>query len=336
MIQGLALAFAIVVTLGGCASSSESPPHMRGVEAAERSTGPRAANRPEQPKRPAALLNGIGIPWTDLHPALAEIAGAVALEELILGRLIEEEVARRGLTITTDLINAEREHFAQMVVRAAGAQPDEAARLVSEVRRARRLGDWRYDALLRRNAGLRLCVKDAVDITPTMIQQRFDIKYGPRIIARVITVTTEIEATRIVSELRAAPEPQREILFIDLAMRHSTDESRPRGGLLEPISPADPTYENAVRSTLARLSPGQISGVVALDQGYAVFFVRESLPAENVLLVDVQAEIESELRRRQERILMDELARQLLAGARVSPLDRAIQWSWRLPGEGGG
>lgn len=314
----------------GCGSSSGGQPEFRGLERAEREAQP-GRRPPERAARPAALLNGAGVSWEMLRPAMAEASGAVALEEVALGILIEDELRRRGLTVTPEMIEREREVFRVMV----GGGDDEAVRLEAEVRRVRRLGEWRFQSMLARNAGLRLCVKDSVTITPEMIEQRHAIRHGPKVIARVITTPTEIEASRIVTDLRAAGE-RIEIVFVDLAMAHSTDESRSRGGLLEPISPADPTYETSVRLALARLAPGQISGVVALDQGFAVFYAREVVAPDGVTIEAVRGEIEAELRARQERVLMDDLARRLITGATIAPLDRSLQWSWRVPEVEGG
>ena len=328
-ILGFVLVFCLFA-LVGCGSSTEGQPEFRGIERAEREARP-TRGATEREARPAALINGAGISWDTLHPALAETSGAVALEEVALGMLVDEELRRRGLTLTPELIERERALFRDML----GGDEDEAVRLEAEVRRVRRLGEWRYQAMLERNAGLRLCVKDLVTITPEMIEQRHAIRHGPKVIARVITTPTEIEASRIASQLRAAGE-RLEIEFVDLAMAHSTDESRSRGGLLEPISPADPTYETAVRLALGRIHVGQISGVVALDQGFAVFYAREAIASDGVEITAVRDRIEAELRARQERVLMDDLARRLIAGATISPLDRSLQWSWRLPTGVGG
>lgn len=325
------VAGAVLASVTGC-GSQPSQPHTRGLEAAERSVAKQSVQRTGQIEtRPAALLNGSPIHWTDLHPALAELSGAVALEEVALDRLVTHELQRRGLTLTRDVILEERRILVQSVSQSAQTSPEEADRLIDEIRRARRLGEWRFEAMLRRNAGLRLCVRSQVDVTPEMIEQRYLTRFGPKVIARVIAVPTEAQAARLLADLSSRGEAV-EARFIDLAIIHSTDESRARGGLLEPIALADPAYENIVRSTLGRLSPGALSGVVALEQGFAIFHLREAIPASEVVREEVRADIEIELRRRQERLLMDDLARELLREAAVAPLDRALLQSWQTTG----
>jgi hypothetical protein len=84
-----------------------------------------------------------------------------------------------------------------------------------------------------------------------------------------------------------------------------------------------------VRQTLAEMAPGDLSPVVALERGYGLFLVEGVDPASGPGLEEARDEIARELRRRQERLLMDELARSLIDSARVTVFDPSLDWSWR-------
>lgn len=122
--------------------------------------------------------------------------------------------------------------------------------------------------------------------------------------------------------------------FIDLAIQRSTDPSGDRGGLLDPISPADPTYPPALREAISRMTPGEVAGPMAIDGGadapggFALLLLEERLPPEPVSLDEVRDAIHRELQLRQERILMGELAERLLDSAEIRPLDPGLKWSW--------
>src|SRR4029450_9918926 len=58
--------------------------------------------------RPAALVNGQAVSVGDLGPILNELAGAEALQEIILDRRIEEAMVTAGLTLQPDDVAAER------------------------------------------------------------------------------------------------------------------------------------------------------------------------------------------------------------------------------------
>ena len=103
-----------------------------------------------------------------------------------------------------------------------------------------------------------------------------------------------------------------------------------QGGLLPPISPADPAVPKVIRDTLVDLDKkGQkLSDVVALDTGYALLLLerKESPPA--VEFDTVQEQLAQQVRESTQRVLMRQLARDLVAEAKVVVLDPALKASW--------
>lgn len=310
----------------------------RGLDATDRfieqQAGPPAQTDPDAPApaaRPVALVDGRPITFDALRPWLVEASGGVVLEEAVLDALLEREAERRSITISRAQIDAERDRLTSTFT-ASGMAADatEAGRLLARLRASRGLGDARFAALLRRNATLRALVAEQVTVTPGALDQAYAMRYGERSRARLITVASANEAADIARQARAGAD------FATLAAQRSTDSSAERGGLLEPISPLDPAYPAAVRSTLRAMKPGEISDPVALENGFGVLQLVEQIPAVSPApsRVDAEKELEAAVRLEQERLLMNQLARRLLDGARVTVTDRALDRAWRTRTQG--
>jgi len=278
-------------------------------------------------------VNGRDVAWLDLRPALVEAAGAAALEEAALDIALRDALADRGVRFADLDVAAERAILVEQLAQAApgsGAAHPEAAldrgeRLLRELRATRGLGEHRFEGLLRRNAGLRRLVRDEVVINERVIRQAYDLRYGARIPARIIVVETIGDAARAIERLDAG-EP-----FPEVAARLSTDESASRGGLLEPVNPADPSYPQALRDALRNLAPGERSRPVALDAGFAILLRETSdlAPQDAPTLDAARPTLEREARLRQERLLMGERARELLSRSRITVFDDDLNRAWR-------
>lgn len=291
--------------------------------------------------RPAAVLDSRAIGWPEVAPLLAEAAGAQVLEEVLLSRVLDEELRARGLTVGADRIEAERSLLVQMLAETSRTPMAEAERLLAGVRATRGLGERRFADLLKRNAQLRALVNaDAgpggVSVSAEDVDQAIDIKHGARARVRMILVRTEEQAAQAIARLDAgAP-------FAEVAAEVSADSSRLRGGLLDPLSTADPAYPVAFRRAIEQTPTGQHSRSVMVPwdnaPGYVVLRVEERIPAQDVDRAAVASIVEQEVRIVRERALMERLARDLINGAaaRLSVLDAALEWSWRnrrgLPG----
>jgi hypothetical protein len=255
--------------------------------------------------RPPVAVGGELIPWSDLQPLMAEAAGGLVIEEVALGRALRREMGRKGLTLTTEEVQAERGLLAGSLTRGAGAKPEDVDRLVASVRRARGLGDTGFALRGARNAMLRRLVRDDVVVTDEIIDQNFAIMYGPKVKVRVIVTPTQSEARdafvsiqgKAPDDARPAagadvgppqpPDPGLPARFGEVAARVSTDESASRGGMIEPFSPDDPAYPAAVRSAAAATAAGRLSDVFALGNGYGLLLVDEKMSGADVRLGDV-------------------------------------------------
>jgi hypothetical protein len=268
--------------------------------------------------RPAALVEGRVVDWGELRPYLSEAAGADVLGDVILDRMLAAALDDAGITLTTNDLDAERALFYATF----SEDPDVAARLAREVRARQGLGPRRLDTLLRRNAALRALVRKDVIVTDEAVRRMFEIVHGPQRQGRLMILPTLAEAQTAIDRVNAGE------LFSDVAVDVSSDASAARGGLLEPISRADPRYPQVLREALWGLVPGEVSRPVFLGETYAVLTLIRSFDAGDVELADVRSEMVAQVRTSQERLLMDDLARQLIAEVNITVIDDGIKWSW--------
>ena len=268
--------------------------------------------------RPAALVQGKVVEWGELRPLLNEAAGATILREVILDRMLAAELIQAGITITTDDVDRERKLFYETL----SPDPNVAVRLARELRARQGLGEHRLDRLLRRNAGLRALVEDRVQVTDEAVLRTYQVFYGQKRQARLIVSPTLSDAQAAIDRVNAGE------LFTDVAVEVSTDTSAARGGLLDAISHADPTYPQVMRDALWALEPGEISPPVLLGERYALLMLVREIDGADVTLDSVRGDLQFQVRLKQERIIMDHLARRLLSEANVTIIDDTLKESW--------
>lgn len=308
--------------LAGCSGAGPRPPEerlaasdVRGLDEAARYL--RRTPAPEG-ERPALMVDAESIAFESLRDALSEAAGAAVVEEAVLDARLRAEAARAGVTLTKDMIEAERARF-EASLAAGGVDADNAGAALERVRRQRGLGPARYAALLGRNALLRAMVQPEVSISGASIEQARALRYGEKRRVRVITTATAGEAAAARSRL------ERGEAFASVAAEVSTDTSAARGGLIGNVSAADPAYPVALRRAIESGGVGTVAGPVSVDGGFALVLVEGVSPAETPG-ADADALLERDARERQERLLMDALARRLASRPGVRVLDPALSW----------
>lgn len=305
----------VAATLLGCqstpASDADPAPHASSD-----------APAPDETQKTVAYIDGKPATRSALYTLLAEAHGGEALTELILDRAVPRRLEAEGLSLTQADLDAERERL----MAGLAEDRDQAARLFSEMRDRLGLGQARYDAMVRRNAGLRKLVADGVTVTEPAIRQAYERRYGKRYRARLITADNAATLSRL---RRRALEGAS---FTDLAISHSTDASAAQGGLLSPISPADASYPKAVREALPKLSTdseaARLSPVIALAEGYALLRLEAVTRPEAPPYAEVRDALRAEVRRDLERLRMQQLTRAILEDADVVVLDPALAEAW--------
>jgi hypothetical protein len=279
----------------------------------------------------AAMINDSPVSKEELAGLLDEAAGAMVLREIALDRAVEEACRGRGIEVKEADVEAERTRLLDLIERDAKAAPADAGSLLERLRRSRGLGEERFARLLRRNAGLRKLIEPTVEVSAADIEQALRIRYGQKFRIRVIVTANESDAVRFKAELEKETS-HLDIAFARRAVVSSTDASSARGGLLDPISPADQTYPESIRLLLTRLEPGVISPVVAVEQGFAIVLL-DSMIAGEAPAEGAEKDAETQVRLRKQRLAMEEAARRLLAGMKVVPLSPGLTWSWQASAE---
>ncbi|MBX3387343.1 MAG: peptidylprolyl isomerase [Phycisphaeraceae bacterium] len=279
------------------------------------------------------------------HAMLAEAAGAVVLEEMVLDHELGQALREAGLSVSRGMIEQERRQMAEALSGVTGVPRSEMDGVIERVRASRGLGPVRFERLLERNAGLRALARSTdgrliSEVTGEQLEQAYAIRYGERVRARLILVRTEADAARALQRVRpavatVAPEP-----FADVAMDVSIDPTASRGGLLDPVSPQDPSYPVSFRRAIAELDIGQVSTPFTVSwpggagrapqQGLAIVQVVERIgSAGSPGLSGVRADLEREIRLVRERAAMDRIARELTTQGlrRTTVFDDALEWS---------
>lgn len=273
---------------------------------------------------PSAYLNGKAVTQAELYRVLAPSYGGEALAEILLDRAVKQRLQQERITLRQTDLDAEK----QRLLASLDADPDQAARLLREMRTQRGLDEKRFESMLRRNAGLRTMIRDQVTINEAAVSQAYTLRYGKRYRVRLI----------VTGSLDALTRARRQVLngasFTDLAIDLSTDISASQGGLLSPISPADPTYPKAIRDALPKLTTDtpakRLSPAIALDQGYALLWLEDIQTPGNAPTLDAaRAELEAAVRSDLERVRMRQLARTLIEQTDVVVLDPLLDKAWK-------
>lgn len=330
--MGSPVAILVSGILFACTPAADSPTRGNGIQQASLaidnppSPPPLPVDGSAQPQiistvvdaRPAAMVNGRVVRWGELRPLLNEAAGAMVLQEIVLDRIAAETLVRQGLQITDEEVDAERRLFLETL----DPDPDLAVRLANQVRARQGLGPQRFQRLMRRNAMLRAVVRGDVRLNEATIQRMYQMIHGPKREARLMVVPGLAEAQAAIERVNRGE------VFADVAVQVSTDSSAARGGLLEPISRADLSYPEALRQALWSLGSGEISSPVLLETGYAILLFMREIPGDGADQAQVRSEVERLARLHHERLLMDQLARQMLFQASVTIFDKALQDNW--------
>jgi hypothetical protein len=268
---------------------------------------------------PGATGRGEAIRPEQLEETMIELAGRLALQEIVLDRLLARELASGRIRIADGAIEEE----ASILLRALDPDPDQAVRLLDEVRRREGLGPVRYANLLRRNAILRALVAPDVKITEETIRAAWDLEHGPRRVARIL----------VADDLPAIVEVRRRlddgIPFAELAARTSTDPSASTGGLIDPVARLDPSWPASFRSALWSMEPGEISGPILVGDAYILIKFVEERDGDGVSLETGRVAATRIARRAQERLLMDAAARRMIDGIQVDIIEASLEQAYR-------
>ena len=297
----------LIAALLGCTPSASRVPAGTSAEPA----------RVVEPVAPAtglvAIVDGNAVSFDDIRAALVESAGAATLRDKVVDLRIAARLKSGGIAIGAEDIERER----SILLDTLDGDRMRAIELLGEIRRRQALGDVRFEALLRRNAGLRALVAGEVKLDEEGIEHVFDMLHGPKRTARLAVLASLSDAEALLRD-HATRE------FAELAFERSLDETAARGGLLAPIARRDPSYPETLRAAIFATEVGGTSAPVLDGSRFYVVEVVAEKPADGTTREVARARCERTLRLSRERLLMDALARELASSEGVTVFDRAF------------
>ena len=310
---------AMIVAMMLCAPPNAPAPAAQAPATAPADAVPPAAKSVDGAAGIVAIWKDQTVTWDRLRPVLSELAGSAALQEVLLDSVLAERARERRIAPDEAAMHREEE----TLLRYMDKDPVRAQRLLDDVRARQGLGPTRWRALLWRNAVLRALVAPDVEVQEAQIAAAHDATHGPKRRVRVIAVPDLRGAQAVMDKLGKGAR------FEDLAAEVSTDQSAARGGLINPMSRLDPGVPAAVREALwAVPAVGGISPPALVGTGYVIVRFEGEDPADGVTLESVHDEAARAVRLAQERARMDQLAQDLVRGAKPTIFDESLSDAW--------
>ncbi|TWT47338.1 peptidylprolyl isomerase [Botrimarina hoheduenensis] len=277
-----------------------------------------AATTPQQ--EVMALVNGQDIRRETLIQGCVERHGEGVLESLVNKRLIDHHCRKRGLTVTDADIDAELDRMAKRfkLGREQWLELLEQQRGVSAAEYQR---DILWPTLaLRKLAGSELVVSDAE------LKKAYETRFGPGVQVRLIVVSDAQKAQQVQREAAARPAE-----FARLAMQHSEDiNSASIGGLIQPIRLH--VGEAAIERAAFSMQADEVSKVITVGPQHAIIKCEGHVPARNVAMAQVRAELEEEIREGKLREVANDLFAKLQNAATIQNVYNDPRLRQSMPG----
>ena len=240
-----------------------------------------------------ALVGKNTIRRNDLWPALIELAGEEAIEDAIHHLLLTEELKKVSIAITASDIENEKKLL-------WGAAPSVDKIVFEEMLHAKGLGTFRQKRLLWRNAALRKLIASEVNVTPQAIARMYEIVYGPTFPAKIIVCTSLDESNDVYAKLNDGAN------FSTVASKYSIDPSAPQGGVVNPISPADPIWPAPIREAIITIESNAFSKPIFIGDRWVIVLRSGEATPYAYAFKEVEKEIITLATLAQERFLMKE------------------------------
>jgi parvulin-like peptidyl-prolyl isomerase len=261
-----------------------------------------------------ALVDGKALHFSELRADLIESAGQQAMRDAIVDARLVKRLAQANIEIGPPAIEQER----ALLLKTLSDEPARAQELLAAIRLRQGLGEVRFQALLRRNAGLRALVAREVKVDEVGVSNAFDMLHGPKRVARLAVLGSLADAEAFARAVQTGGD------FTELAVERSLDEGAARGGLLPPIARRDPSYPEPIRAAMYATPVGSMSPPILDGPRFYVVKVLREIPKDDVSVESARARCEDAVRLARERLLMDALARDLASLEGVTIFDRAF------------
>jgi len=259
------------------------------------------------PEGAAAVVNGEVIPEKALIDLLIARSGRQAVEQLIVIRLIDQELKKRGLKVTDEDI--------QTRLQSRMAEMGGEAAYLKRIHQAGVTLDYVKGYELKTEIALRkLTAKDTV-VTEEEIKKAFTANYGEKRQIRRIELNNILIAADVAKQLDDGAD------FEGLVRKHSINAQAKRtGGLTNPFGRGQLAAGlKAIEDTAFELEPGKTSGVIAVgDKQFFIIKLEKVIPARtDVKLDDVREALTRAIHNRKVTAYSGALIKALRAKARI-------------------
>jgi parvulin-like peptidyl-prolyl isomerase len=249
----------------------------------------------------AATVNGKPIALGVLADECIARHGEEVLDGEINRKILSQELAKKKVVVSEQDIDEE-------VTRAADAYgflkqdgtPDVERWLQSIMEQDGATVDLYVRDAVWPSVALKKLVGDRVTITQDDLTRGFEANYGERVEVQAIVLSDQRQAQKVWDLAR---NNNTEAFFADLAQQYSVEPaSRANGGKVPPIRRhgGSPLIEEHAFAT----KPGDISGIIAIDNQYIVLRVLGHTQPVQVEFAAVKKELEKDIQEKKLRVLM--------------------------------
>jgi parvulin-like peptidyl-prolyl isomerase len=300
------------------AAATASPTAADAMPAAAADTPSRAADKPVP--HIVAYVNGHHIDREELAREALRHHGKEVLENMVNRQLIVAECQNRGITIAAAEVDAEIGRMAKQF----RLPVDQWLKLLKQ---EKNFTPEQYATdVVWPTLALRALAGKQLSVSQEELLRAFEAAYGPAVQVRLIALSDAKSAEEVRAQAAAHPEK-----FGDLAKQRSEDSaSASLKGMVQPIRQHGtlPAIEEAAFA----LSDGQVSQVVNAGGQYVIIKREGLIPARNVKLEQVSADLEHNIRERKLRKVASEIFAQLQSHAFIQNILNDPVKSRQMPG----
>ncbi len=242
----------------------------------------------EEANRPVAyILGNVPITRAEFGEFLMARGGADKLELFVNRRIIEQECAKRNVTVT----EAEMLAALEDDLKGLSVKKSEFIKLVLP-RYGKTLYEWMEDVIRPRLLLAKLC-KDNVKVSEEDLRQQFEREYGEKRRVQIIMWPKGDDLKAIEKEYAKIRTSQDEF---DRAARAQANPSLAAAlGQIQPIARHTYGEDKAIVETAFKLKVNEVSEVIGTSQGYVVMKLREVIPPDaKVKFEDVKPRLEKQ------------------------------------------
>lgn len=238
-----------------------------------------------------AKVNGQPVSYSELAEACIRKHGEKVLDELINRRIIEQECAKRRITISP----AEIEADIQASAKRAG-MPSEALLKSWEDNQGCDRETLFKDVIWPKLALTKLAGA-GVDVSEKELQESFEANYGVRVKARMIMCNDRRRAFEAWEQANRAVEQGHPEEFTRLVREYSTDPaSRPLDGRIQPIHRFSGVP--AIEEAAFKLRDGQLSPVIEVGSYFVILLCEGRTDPVDVTMAEVRDMLREDIYRK--------------------------------------